>query len=100
MESELKPCPFCGSTDIDWDGGGHAMFCGACNSVGPETANESRLDAIAAWNSRPAETRLEAALKMALPYANGYYEVHGEKWCEMIDKVMDALAGKGNADGN
>ena len=43
---------------------------------------------------------LTAALKMALPYANGDYEARGEKWCEMIGKVAEALAGKGNADGN
>lgn len=68
MSDELKPCPFCGSTDLDPDDrfGGPYPFAVCCwpadggdkhdcqdGFVGP--AGKTREAAIAAWNTRPRE---------------------------------------------
>ena len=52
---KLKPCPFCGNTEIDdftpddeW--GGHVVMCGKCESEGPPM--KSHKEAIDAWNTR------------------------------------------------
>ena len=85
MSEELKPCPFCGGTDIRFDietmqpdnihGG--TWSCGDCDSVGPNTAywhaseEEAKLDAANAWNTRH------------IP--EGYALVPVEPTAEMID---------------
>jgi len=90
--SELLPCPFCGSTDIDPEGwattGGIAgPACNGCQaSVG--TALNGTAENIAAWNRRaryshlppalstieagPGAPSLQSALRRAEAYANEY----------------------------
>jgi len=57
MILELKPCPFCGSTDLkisaqEADLYGDVLFvhCKDCDACGP--AHEDAEDAKAAWNKR------------------------------------------------
>ncbi len=56
-----KPCPFCGSTDIDvqpWHGGAPTKHLVGCNrdnagcDVAPSVSGETREEAIATWNKR------------------------------------------------
>lgn len=44
MKDKLKPCPFCGDTDIDEVQEG-VLICGGCGAVGD----------VLNWNNRPAE---------------------------------------------
>ena len=49
----LKPCPFCGSEDVEigWFGkDGEAAICLGCGSAGPQYTNREKV--IAAWNRR------------------------------------------------
>lgn len=73
MQSALKPCPFCGGTDIRWnatDEGprhvGRRFVCRTCHADGPmipnlrgvtaEETHQMRLDAATeAWNRRANE---------------------------------------------
>ena len=53
MNEELKPCPFCGSSQVKANLMGHGwteVYCGACEAEGPPRENEK--DANAAWNKR------------------------------------------------
>ena len=66
MDSEaLKPCPFCGSTDLivkPWHGGGPAKrLIGCCDcEVGPYATGEYLDEAITAWNTRADANTIEA----------------------------------------
>jgi Lar family restriction alleviation protein len=58
--SELKPCPFCGSTDIKLhDEISHAVWCQECFAEVPSIDIES---AIKLWNTRPIEDALTARI--------------------------------------
>lgn len=56
MGSELKPCPFCGGgayapDERDDERGLFSVFCATC--AASAASQETRADAIAAWNARP-----------------------------------------------
>ncbi len=56
MTDELKPCPFCGSTDLevmDIDQGYAAIACGLCDAFGPMGLGGE--GASAEWNQRVFE---------------------------------------------
>lgn len=58
--SELKPCPFCGSTNIKLhDEISHAVWCQECFSEVESIDIES---AIELWNTRPIEDALQARI--------------------------------------
>ena len=51
---ELKPCPFCGGTDI-WPTphkNPFGLVCGGCGSEGPPESYVDPDEAITAWNTR------------------------------------------------
>lgn len=53
MSNKLKPCPFCGATDVShWisDFGDHVVSCNVCFAQGSPAKTEEK--AIAAWNRR------------------------------------------------
>ena len=53
IDDELKPCPFCGSTDIEiaWYGkDGEAVICLGCGGTGSQYTDRAK--AIKAWNRR------------------------------------------------
>ena len=58
--SEMKPCPFCGSTDIKLhDEITHAVWCQECFAEMPSIDIES---AVELWNTRPIEDELRARI--------------------------------------
>ena len=66
MEIALKPCPFCGSTDIRHnsmkDGSAYWVFCANEDcAVSPEAMEDTKEQAVAAWNTRVPESALAAA---------------------------------------
>lgn len=52
MTEELKPCPFCGSKDLDYISvyGRNWIACRGCSTAGPDA--EKITDVPAAWNKR------------------------------------------------
>ena len=57
---EIKPCPFCGSTDIKLhDEISHAVWCQECFAEMPSIDIES---AVELWNTRPIEDALNARI--------------------------------------
>lgn len=53
---KIKPCPFCGVTDIkSWtdDLNNQVIFCRYCGATGPQGATKER--AILRWNKRVEE---------------------------------------------
>ncbi len=59
MSQDLKPCPFCGSSDVDMFQ--VSIMCTPCAAEGP-TANTTK-EAIAAWNRRTPPAAQEAVHK-------------------------------------
>ncbi len=67
-ETELKPCPFCGGTDIEiysydpYDGyqGNLTRWCAVCTSCGCEYDKEEKSAVIEAWNRRADNEQREA----------------------------------------
>lgn len=53
---EVKECPFCGSENVNWNGGQDTLsfdyfFCAACGAKGPIDHNGPHA-ALDAWNRR------------------------------------------------
>ena len=64
MTDELKPCPFCGGharMNIVMDSVGVS-----CRLCGASLIDETREDAIAAWNARPGDAARETAITEAI----------------------------------
>lgn len=58
MMSELKPCPFCGGTDLNViNNQSYAVQCLTCNGRARHFFTEE--EAIVAWNHRPLSKRLK-----------------------------------------
>ena len=69
MSEELRPCPFCGGTNICTEKGINLNYCDSCSAE----AN------IEHWNTRPIEdalnkriAELEAEIDELKPYRDGY----------------------------
>lgn len=64
----LKPCPFCGGTEVDEDskaayfsrGTWHWLVCVRCYACGPRRRNQE--EARASWNTRVADPAAEARI--------------------------------------
>lgn len=61
LDGTMKPCPFCGSTNIDaafgLDGEGHVNAgCMDCGASGPDCNSERPSAAADAWNARISST--------------------------------------------
>lgn len=55
MENKLKPCPFCGSTEIYSSPHMALVVCKKCRCFGPVVGISNAEEAIAAWNRRENE---------------------------------------------
>ena len=83
MTDHLKPCPFCGGSNIevreakdaDWQYVAHCMSCGA---EGPFVSTEpgrtphttARAKAGVEWNTRPVEDAMQPVVDAAVGWAN------------------------------
>ena len=80
--SELKPCPFCSSEDINY--GHHSSEskrfnrCKQCLSEGPYGDSAT---SIAAWNTRPIEDELSQRIKEL------------EECNNMLEQALDKVEG-------
>lgn len=111
MSEELKPCPFCGTSDLlgfepSPEGGWTVVKCRKCGASGSTGRASSEQEATAWWNRRaqPAEAEgVEVAgyrWKTAIPEANGggygwSYASHwstGPKDAEELMTIADHLA--------
>jgi Lar family restriction alleviation protein len=65
MVSELKPCPFCNQSTVDYfnDDGYISVQCENCGAIG-EWGNENE-EASGYWNTRPIEDAIRAELASA-----------------------------------
>lgn len=80
---KLKPCPFCGSTDIATDGASFTQFM--CNRCGAATYDQDgHAEAIAAWNRRapridPGSLSDQVILELrAVQHVLGYPDALGD----------------------
>lgn len=67
MESDLSPCPFCGSTEVElrvYDNRPSKVVCLNCKAVGP--CDNSDRYAIAFWNIAPRKPTLRELESMGL----------------------------------
>ena len=57
IEATLKPCPFCGSTDICINSPGVWIDCNCCGAEGPTPSNlwKTIHEAVEAWNRRSGD---------------------------------------------
>lgn len=58
-EEELRPCPFCGSTDLTVRRLPTQVFCTVCGAEGPQ--GEMVHEAMVLWNNRTEEPTDEKA---------------------------------------
>jgi len=96
MSQELKPCPFCGSTNLNVTAESSYVMCYGCDADGPVTRPSTA--AIAAWNNRPApappagrqlESRQYVLRAMARNYRNGHSWDHLDG--EAVSKAADEI---------
>lgn len=71
MTTTLKPCPFCGSDDLDTctRDGRPAIWCTACTATG--APGDTQEAAAEAWNRRPGEA---AEREGCAQVADSYYD--------------------------
>lgn len=86
MEEELRPCPFCGSDDIDAKG-----WKGNDGSVGPCCNNcNATADSIEIWNTRATDPIIEeVAEKIAIMHINDQLLKQMAEALESADKFAD-----------
>lgn len=104
----LKPCPTCGSTDVEvcdvTDELWKAAFQVACNNCGLRTGVGHKPNAIAAWNTRPAPSPVTdevVAVLRAMTACAGDYLASGDAtakaikegiWGEKVQEARSLLA--------
>ena len=80
-EQEIKPCPYCGSTDIKLhDEITHAVWCQECFAEMPSIDIES---AVELWNTRPIEDELRARI--------AELEAESERLSQLLHDEMSQL---------
>ena len=96
MSNELKPCPFCGGTELEKEkycdliGWLYRVRCKNCPTVMIESLADME-DAIKKWNTRPYEDRLQREI-VPLEYENMRLKEESSKLHDIIDKAILALA--------
>lgn len=88
-EKELKPCPFCGGSEIETqhDDGRHWDKCLTCFAEGPPLSKYfgSDFEAVYEWNTRPIEDNLQSQLTAARERIEAL-ESHNYRLLESSDK--------------
>ncbi|MES2783799.1 MAG: Lar family restriction alleviation protein [Pseudomonadota bacterium] len=73
MGEELKPCPFCGSTNVDAKGwasqNSNGPACDDCGASAGSTLADTPEANIAAWNTRPDSTAVQELVEALRPLA-------------------------------
>lgn len=102
IEAALLPCPWCGGAAREQENGRtpslyREVVCDACDFCGP--SHDTRAEAIAAWNRRPAITAYEAAKGGGVgvkpvawrvkDYADGWIFYTDEKRARVEAKIMN-----------
>lgn len=81
MQEELKPCPFCGGTDLVIRNGWVECNNKLCLSSGPGALGDKESQSIAAWNRRtPAVTVSRDAIRHAIWQQNFVHITLSESW--------------------
>ena len=114
--TRLKPCPFCGGNKIRniYRNGYHYVLCESCFAVGgpgknfdedcnPVETDDVIQDAMIKWNTRPAEERMERALKDAMDGLKTIAQSTGSASSALIlhaSNVLDKISKTLESDGN
>lgn len=85
----LKPCPFCGSTDVDTTGNDEVWFVG-CNQCEAGYGHSTLDSAKGQWNTRISPWR---SLKDDPPKKPGHYVLRGLGTRHYITSVYEANDG-------
>ena len=88
---ELKPCPFCDSTEVYQEH--NVVRCDNCGCQSPEKeAMGTGVDVYENWNRRPEEKRLIAKLRKMIRL----YRVDDQAWNpeEEADRLLEKELGK------
>jgi hypothetical protein len=61
----LKPCPFCGCSNINYEPGEWGMWCNNCGYGFSSEYSDDFSESVTSWNTRPIEDALHAELAAA-----------------------------------
>jgi hypothetical protein len=53
---DAKPCPFCGSKDLEFSADVYAVCCRGCQASGPDIQDEIEAIGFARWNEQASKT--------------------------------------------
>ncbi len=89
----MKPCPFCGSTNVSDGSGGFEMCDVGCDECGAATEWYPTIEeARAAWNARPIEDALLEALEDCVKALEMFYGEAGNDPGEYLCNSWGAIA--------
>lgn len=93
MSEEIKPCPFCGSEDVEVfpNYGRYFAACCDCGSEGPN--KERKEEAIRKWNQRPYDYDMPAIVKKVQRLEEDLQEALFalKAWCFMFPDGVSKL---------
>lgn len=85
---EIKPCPFCGSTEIEIEDNAYMR----CTSCGASSGwKDSPVEAIEAWNSRSTENKSEHIddIMQKLPISTLFWRDSENEWGAAVNLGAD-----------
>ncbi|MCK5610165.1 Lar family restriction alleviation protein [Candidatus Pacearchaeota archaeon] len=92
--TNLSPCPFCIDSDDDLrledHNGQFQVICWTCGAGGPVIANQTKEEAIAAWNKRAADLMISTLRKAHTECAA--WILNSEGYIDNEDPIWEYLA--------